>query len=295
MKRALLIALALLGCVPDAPAAVPDVRPTDVEADPAPIRPSRMTLSIREVAQPGWSGRLVVASFTSGHGRRARVLPSERPRPLSEIVAVASPPEPFAAIDGGFYDTEGAPMGLVRSAGRDHHAVGERGGSGIFFWRDGRPHIVHRDAYEPGEDITDALQSVDRLVDSGRSLVSAAASNRRAARSAVAIDARGDLHLVVAFDERAVASQSEALIQMGGDSTRTGPTIAQMAELLVRSPEDGGVGAREALGLDGGLSTSMVVKSDARALTILPYNATINALLVTLGEASDSNSTERSE
>jgi len=280
MKHLLVGCLLIMGCAPEPAPAPADPETEVVEAVRA--EQSSMTLSIREVSQEGWSGRLVVASFTNGRDRHVRVLPSPRPLPLSEIVAGASPPEPFAAIDGGFYDTEGTPMGLVRAGGQDHHEVGERGGSGILMVRDGRVSIVHRDAYEPGANVSEALQSIDRLVNRGSSLVGQAASRRRAARSAVAIDALGDLHLVVAFDERAVASESEALIQMSGDATRTGPTLSQMAELLVRSPEDGGVGAREALGLDGGLSTSMVVKSDARALTILPYNATINGLLVTV-------------
>ena len=253
--------------------------PPPVGAEPPPPSGhSEMTLSVTEVTEPGWSGRVVVASFSNGADRQMRVLPSARPRPLQEIVAGVAPPQPFAAINGGFYETDGEPMGLVRAGGRERHGLGERGGSGVFYVSGAVPHIVHRDAY-PSSEGGDALQSIDRLVAGGRSVVSEAASDRRAARSAVAIDAEGALHLVVAFDERAVETESEALIQLGDQSGRTGPTIAQMAALLLRSRDDGGVGAQDALGLDGGFSTSLVVKSEARALTIVPFHATINALV----------------
>ena len=283
MNRALCwLAVALVGCTPASPTPVPDP-----ETDPSPppsTEPSTMTLTVREVTEEGWSGRLVDVTFTNGRDRHLRILPSPRPRPLSEIVAGANPPQPFAAINGGFYDTSNQPMGLVRAGGEDLHEVGERGGSGILFVRGGVPRIVHVDGYTSSDGVTEGLQSIDRLVHAGESVVGAGASARRAARSAVAIDGEGTVHLVVAFDERAVAVDEDARIELGREATRTGPTIAEWADLLRRQPEDGGLGARDALGLDGGFSTSLVVKSEARALTIVPVNATINAVLLTVND-----------
>lgn len=279
--RPLLIVLLLGGCTPSAPASGAEESPPP----PAPVAEhASMTMTVREVEEDGWRGRVVDVAFSNGRDRRLHVVPSDRPAPLSEIVAHAHPPQPFAAIDGGFYDTDQQPMGLVRSAGVDHHPVGERGGSGILFVRDARPQIVHRDAYRPEQGVTEALQSIDRLVNRGSSVVAGSASRRRAARSAVAIDAAGAVHLVVAFDERAVASEESARIELGREATRSGPTIREWADLLARDPDEGGVGATEALGLDGGFSTSLVVKSEARSLTIVPYNATINAVLLTVND-----------
>ena len=278
---ALLALLALVACTPEPPPAPPAPDDTEIR-EQTHAEQSSMTLSVREVTQPGWHGRLVEVTFSAGAGRHVRVLPSARPAPLREIVAEASPPQPYAAIDGGFYDTRGEPMGLVRAGGADIHAVGEQGGSGIFLVEGNVPRIVHRDAYAPSERIPEALQSIDRLVNAGSSVVSPTASERRAARSAIAIDARGGLHLVIAFDERAVAHEEEARIELGPDATRSGPTIAQWAQLLRRPVEEGGVGARDALGLDGGFSTSLVVKSEARALSVVAHNATINGLLITV-------------
>lgn len=286
MTRTAILSIALLAsiaCNPDPPPAPPaPPGPDDTTIrEQTHAEQSTMTLSVREVTQPGWQGRLVEVAFSPGAGRHVRVLPSARPAPLREIVAEASPPQPYAAIDGGFYDTRSEPMGLVRAGGVDVHPVGAEGGSGIFFVEGNVPRIVHVDAFAPNASISEALQSIDRLVQGGSSVVSPTASERRAARSAVAIDARGGLHLVIAFDERAVRNEEEARIELGPDATRSGPTIAQWAELLRRPVEEGGVGARDALGLDGGFSTSLVVKSEARALSVVAHNATINGLLIT--------------
>ncbi|HJL17384.1 MAG TPA: phosphodiester glycosidase family protein [Sandaracinaceae bacterium LLY-WYZ-13_1] len=238
-----------------------------------------LTLSIRRVAQDGWRGRLVVASLAPEVARAARVVPSDAPRPLRRIVAERAPPQPFAAIDGGFYDPHGDPMGLVRTGGVDRHPLTDGGGSGIFVLGDDGPRIVHRDAYD-ARGVREALQSIDRLVVDGRSVVGEGASDRRAARSAVALDADGALHLAVAFDDEAVVDEGPAHVALGVASGRTGPTLAQWAALLARDAEDGGVGAADALGLDGGFSTSMVVKSAARSLRVEAHRATIGAIVV---------------
>jgi hypothetical protein len=238
-----------------------------------------MTLSMQRVAAEGWSGRLVVASFAP-EGRSVRVVPSERAQPLDAIVGPLSPRQPFAAIDGGFYDLHGEAMGLVRTGGRDVHPLTAEGGSGVLVIEGRRARIVHRDAYDSAEGIGEAVQSIDRLAEGGRVLVGTEASLRRAARSAVAIDADGGVHLVVAFDERSIAREEEARIVLDEDSATTGPTLREMAELLVRAREDGGVGARDALGLDGGFSTSLTVKSAARALRVEAFRGTSSAVLV---------------
>jgi hypothetical protein len=267
MIRALAM-IALIGCeTPPPPPAPPALPEESVHAEDGPL-----SLSIRRIEQDAWSGRLIVATFAP-RARTIRVVPSEGPRPLDAIVGPIGSPQPFAAIDGGFYDLEGAPMGLVRTGGEDVARLREGGGSGVFFVDDA-PHIVHRDAYRPTRAIREAVQSIDRLVADGASLVSPNASDRRAARSAIAISADGALHLVVAFDQRAIALEEDARIVLDEDSGTTGPTLGEMAALLIS------IGARDALGLDGGLSTSLTVKSAEHALRVEAFRATINAILV---------------
>ncbi len=274
------LASCALGCEPDpAPTAPEPAPPTGATVEEV-VSASQgpLTLSVRNVAQDGWSGRLVVATLAA-EGRALRVLPSPRPTPLSEIVAGVSPRQPFAAICGGFYDPSGAPMGLVRAGGVEHHALGERGGSGVLAITGGGARVEPATGFE-GAGVTDALQSIDRLVVRGESVVGAGASDRRAARSAIALGEDGAVHLAVAFDERAVVAEDAAVITLGPGSAQTGPTLAQWAALLRADPAEGGLGARDALGLDGGFSTSLVVKSDARALSVIAARATINAILV---------------
>lgn len=263
-----LAAIALLACEAPAPPSPPPLPAETVHADDGPF-----SLSIRRIEEDGWSGRLVVATYAD-RARTIRIVPSDGPRPLDAIVGPIVAPQPFVAIDGGFYDPSGRPLGLVRSGGTDHATLRPGGGSGVFYVEDGAPHIVHRDAYRAREAITDAVQSIDRLVAGGASLVRANASPRRAARSAIAIGERGAIHLVVAFDERAIASEEPARIVLDEESGTTGPTLGEMAALLIS------IGAGDALGLDGGFSTSMTVKSTEHALRIEAFRATINAILV---------------
>lgn len=276
VSRAMVIALAIACEAPPAPVERPEPA-ADVTLEGS-SRDGPLTLSVRRVSAEGWRGRLVVASFAPEQ-RRARVVPSERVQPLDAIVGPLAPAQPFAAIDGGFYDPHGQPMGLVRTGGRDLHPLRPEGGSGVLVVEGGTPRMVHRDAYA-GAAATEALQSIDRLLEGGRVLVTAGAADRRAARSAVALDARGHLHLAVAFDERAVAADEDARVVLGERSATTGPTLREWAELLARPAEDGGVGAVDALGLDGGISTALTVKSAARALRVEGYRGTTSAVLV---------------
>lgn len=143
-----------------------------------------------------------------------------------------------------------------------------------------RPRIVHRDAYAATDTIAFAVQSIDRLVDEGRSLVRETSTARRAARSALAIDRQKRLHFVVAFDERAIDRDEGGQIALNTQSGSTGPTLSEMAELLLRRPADGGIGAWTALGLDGGYSTNIEFKdADDHVFRVAAYRATINAIV----------------
>lgn len=275
-----MLALVIAGCTPSEPEPTPDTPASSAQVEEVvSAEDGPLALSIREVSQEGWSGRMVVVRLRARDGRRVRVLPAERPTPLAELVAPTSPPQPFAAICGGFYDPSGDPMGLVRVDGREVSPLGENGGSGVFAVGEGDVRILRADGFDPAH-YASAIQSIDRLVSRGESLVRSG-SDRRAARSAVAIAGSGELRFAVAFDTRAIASEDPARIELGPESARTGPTLAQWAELLRLDEAEGGVGATEALGLDGGYSTSLVVKSNTRALSVVATRATINGLLVT--------------
>mgnify|MGYP001382457605 CR=1 FL=1 len=226
--------------------------------------------------EPGGTGRLIVVTIDPARARIG-VLPSSAPRPLASLVAGER--GDFVAINGGFYDEKNQAMGLVVSGGAVHARLRRGGGSGVFFVRGGEPAIVHRGSDLLRQPLDEALQSIDRLVDESEVLVRQRADLPRDARSAVAIDWRGRIHLVVAVDERAIATERDGAIQLGPESTTTGPTLWQLAEFLARPVLEGGLGARFALNLDGGFSTALQLRLRGERLAVGGYRGTINALV----------------
>lgn len=198
---------------------------------------------------------------------RAEVRPSAEVRPFGELLPADA--GPWAAINGGFYEV-GA-MGLVVAGGVQHTALSPRGGSGVFLFGPQGARIVHRDRWAPGE--PEALQSIDRLVDEGRSLVKARPEAPRAARSAVVLDGEG-MALVAAVAAESLREQGEGSWQIRGSSGR-GLSLGAFAALLA-----GSLGAQQALNLDGAISTQLAVRAGDRRFELRGEAGTINALLL---------------
>jgi hypothetical protein len=162
-------------------------------------------------------------------------------------------------------------MGLVVSSGVESHALAANGGSGVVQFDSAGANIVHRDAWAPGA--TEALQSIDRLVDGGASLVHPRPDAHRDARSAVAIsDDR--LWLVAAFAANNVTSGPDGiqLIRTVGE----GMTLAEFADFLVVA-----LGAKQALNLDGAVSTQMIVAMPTWRWVVRGERGTINGVVIT--------------
>lgn len=206
---------------------------------------------------------------------RTSVLPAVEPKPLRSILAGTR--GETVAINGGFYDEAGEPVGLVLSGQRVLHPLARGGGSGVLVIGPSGASIVHRDAFDRAE-AWYALQSIDRLVESGRVLVADRDGLPRDARSVAAVDAEGKLLLVAIADERAVTSDRGGRVTLGRRSTTTGPTLAEMAELLARSRDEGGLGAVDALNLDGGFSTAFHAKLAGEEIAVEGWRGTINAV-----------------
>ena len=223
------------------------------------------------------SGQVWVASIRP-EGSDIGVIPSGRPIALRRLVR-KFPYRSFVAINGGFYD-RGQPMGLTVSKGTITTPLSKGGGSGVFYVANKRVDIVHRTAFEMSDQITAAVQSIDRLVDQGKVLV----VNRRGlgndARSAVGVRADGTLVFVALFDDRAVLSATEETVVLNARSSSTGPTLYEFAEFLARPESSRGLGLVKALNLDGGYSTSMVIQMGGKVAEVVAHGATINALWV---------------
>lgn len=226
----------------------------------------------RELSVAGGRGRLLLAEFPPG--ALLEVLPSPVPRPLAEI-AGQHDAHTCVAINGGFYDAGGA-MGWVVHAGEGSAPLRPGGGSGVLQVDDARVEIVHRDhtAARPRE----ALQSIDRLVDAGQSLVGPRARQDPDARSAVALRADGTVIFAVVFADAAIAREQPGRIELGPASSSTGLSLAAWADLLAGPVADGGLAAVTALNLDGGFSTAMAIHVGEIHLDIVAHRATINAL-----------------
>lgn len=214
------------------------------------------------------SGRLILAEVSPA--AVLSVLPAATPAPLADLLGDG----PLVAVNGGFYD-QGQPMGLVRAGSTEHAPLQASGGSGVFVIDGPRRRVVHRSDAAGIASGPDALQSIDRLVDAGAVLVSEGASPALDARTAVAVQADGDVLMGILFAEAAVASEADGQIRLDADSSSSGVSLREWATILSNH------GAVAALNLDGGYSTSMSVRLPGARLDVHPHRATINALVAT--------------
>src|SRR5262245_15613515 len=92
-----------------------------------------------------------------------QVLAAERPTPLARIVGDRL----GVATNGGFYDESGHAMGLVMQDGREVSKLRRGGGSGVLTFGPRGFAVLHRSDPLPA-DMTQALQSIDRIVSGAR-------------------------------------------------------------------------------------------------------------------------------
>ena len=260
MRRPALLFALVTACAAPAPA-----REIDVAAGGIRVRQTA-------IAVEGGPGRLIVVELPADVA--LEVLPIDAATSLQDIVGERDD-RACASINGGFYDAGGA-MGWVVHAGQEVAPLRPGGGSGVLMIDAAGPRIVHRDAARGAP--REALQSIDRLVDGGRSVVGERARPDADARSAVALRGDGTIVFAALFADRAIAEESSGGVQLGKASSSSGLSLAAWAELLARPVADGGLGAVTALNLDGGYSTSLSIHIGAFDYEVLAHGATINAL-----------------
>jgi uncharacterized protein YigE (DUF2233 family) len=183
----------------------------------------------------------------------------------------------WVAINGGFYDVNGTPMGLVVADGVVKNPFRTGGGSGIFEITETGPRIIHRSHYEAGA--AQALQSIDRIIADGQSLVNPRPDARSAARAAVAIGADEITIVLVA--------QDQSILRLGDDlqlhfTSALGLPLWAFAEYLIESTS-----ASDALNLDGSVSAQMAASVKGRIFRIRGSRGTVNALIMRPEESAD--------
>jgi hypothetical protein len=195
------------------------------------------------------------------------IVPSDTVVPFEQLLPTDD--HDWVAVNGGFYDADRRPMGLVVSEGHLFHPLGPSG-SGVL---EGDPlpmRVVHRDAWQPGALM--ALQSIDRLVDAGVNLVQPRAGAHRDARAAVALSADA-AWAVVAFSDRSAGRTDEGF-RLSSTSGH-GLTLAGFAALLVDR-----LGAGQALNLDGAVSTQLAARVGGASVRVVGERGTVQAVVL---------------
>jgi uncharacterized protein YigE (DUF2233 family) len=149
-----------------------------------------------------------------------------------------------AGVNGGYFHPDRTPLGLVISDGKLLHGF-ERARllSGlVVVTRSGQISLLRAAAYKPAPNIWQALQAGPFLVDGGKPVVGLN-SKTRAERTAVLSDNAGLF----------------ALLKCGS------VTLAELAEILSNPKVISELRVRRALNLDGGSSSGMWVRGEARA------------------------------
>jgi hypothetical protein len=186
-----------------------------------------------------------------------RLVSAKGPAPRRTVEQIAAPFPMVVAVNASFFDTEGRAMGLAVDDGQ-LLAAGRRQSWGALIVEGNKARIV------PGGDLRDdyrayrlVVQGLPRLVVGGKIQ---RLKPQISERTAVCAD--GSSILI------AVATKVEA---------------TEFARLLADAPAQGGLGCSDALNLDGGQSTQLVVRLPALTLS-LPGWAVPNALVAIPGK-----------
>jgi hypothetical protein len=145
-----------------------------------------------------------------------------------------------AAVNGGFFDGEGRSVGVLRIDGEERGQPHEHRSAALVLGAHGRPRLV----LDPRQEWPEArwvMSAGPMLVSEGRVREQLLADKPRHPRTAVGLTARARL-LLVTVDGRTPQSR--------------GVTLHELAGLMTA------LGAREALNLDGGGSTTMWVRGE---------------------------------
>jgi uncharacterized protein YigE (DUF2233 family) len=150
-----------------------------------------------------------------------------------DIKSLVRKNQALAGINGGFFQPDFKPLGLIIVDGRQTNPI-RKTDWGIFLIENERARIIHTRDFQNDRMITQALQVGPRLVAEGREL---RLKRQVARRSALGITSDGDVILL---------------------NTEDTEVYAQDLARIFRLPEvEGGLGCREALALDGGPSAQM--------------------------------------
>ena len=162
----------------------------------------------------------------------------------------------IAAINAGFFDPKQRPLGLLVSAGKQVSRLRKVDHGVLTVTRRGDVKLQHARSYNKPADLDFAIECGPRLLVDGRPFPFKAGI---AKRTAIGVDDRG---FVLWF------------------ASDTSLSLADLAALMAAPAGGQGLGARQALNLDGGKSTMMDI--DTRSLDASPAKSPSKEITVSL-------------
>jgi hypothetical protein len=216
------------------------------------------------IAHTTFQARADGAEAFSGHAfsvdlqvAELRLIPAGGPSARRTVEEIVAPYPAVVAVNASFFDTEGRAMGLAVDEGRVI-ASGKRRSWGALVVDDRNARIVL------GADVDDprarrlVVQGIPRLVVGG---------TVQPLKPQLA-------------ERTAVCAGGSVIVLVVSTKAETTP----FARFLADPPEQGGLGCGDALNLDGGPSTQLVVKLPGLALSLPRGWGVPNALVVTPGK-----------
>jgi len=233
---------------------------SDGGADSARGRPARFVTVAPGIAHATFEVQPDDSEAFSGHAFNVdleaadlRLVPAGGPSSRRNVAEIVASYPAVVAINASFFDTEGRAMGLAVDGGRVI-AAGKRRSWGALMIDDRNARIVL------GADITDdaahrlVVQGIPRLVVGGKIQP-----------------------LKPQLAERTAVCAKDSVVVLVV-STKVETTA--FARFLADPPDQGGLGCRDALNLDGGPSTQLVAKLPALSLSLPGRWGVPNALVV---------------
>ncbi|AUX39082.1 uncharacterized protein SOCE26_004640 [Sorangium cellulosum] len=225
--------------------------PTAPEGPPsgAPIRPEVMTVEGEDHLVHVFSFRLAAARFEVVDVGMSRDLAGVLERTRASFV-----------INGGFFDRQARPEGLVVAGGRELSPLVPSLGGGVMVVSGGRAALHDAAGFVLGPGVELAVQARPRLVVRGERNVRSD-GGPRAERTALCVLDRG---------------RRMEVIVARGEAAGSGPTLGLLADMLVAR------GCEQALNLDGGPSTGVAWREDGGAREMAPRGPIRHAIAVRL-------------
>jgi exopolysaccharide biosynthesis protein len=189
-----------------------------------------------------------------------RVVSNDEGR-YGSVEEVATAADAVAGVNGGYFQPDGTPVGLLISDDRTVHKLETaKLLSGVFFVRDGKPGLVRSRGFGKIKNLSQAIQSGPFLLEDGKSL-NGLNSERTAPRT---------------------------FVFMGNDSLWgfgicRSVTLAEMSQILGLHDLLGHTSLITALNLDGGSSTQFWARSGEGAISSSALAVVANYLLLVRG------------